>query len=209
MKYSVLAGALGAACFAASAASAQTTDAPAAPAAPAQPPAAAAPAAPAAPAAAAPAAPAISGFGASVIGVIEKACLPMIRGQDPKAVATGAGFKRSRDDYVLQLAGVERITLSPPTTANPTVCTLSVSYQLDQTKALADSLGAWAGAQSPPLAPLGSAYSSSPGMTGWSWTLDDGKTQEGLVFNAQRSADGKPLGKGSDVGTVLFSYRSS
>ena len=148
-----------------------------------------------------------AGIGPYVTGLLEKACMPMIKGQDPKTVAQAAGLKRYRDDWLLQLPGVQRIVLSGPTPANPTVCSMSVNYDLDQTKALVDTLTAWAAAQTPPLPPLGTAYSGAPGLTGWSWSFDDGTTQEGLVFNAQRMSDGKPAGKNSDVGTVLFSRR--
>jgi hypothetical protein len=148
-----------------------------------------------------------SGIGPYVTGLLEKACMPMIKGQDPKVVAKAAGLKRSGDDWALQLPGVQKIVLSGPTAANPTVCSMSVNYDLGQTNALVDTLTAWAAAQTPPLPPRSVAYTGAPGMTGWSWSLDDGTIQEGLVFNAQRLSDGKPAGKNYDVGTVLFSRR--
>jgi hypothetical protein len=155
--------------------------------------------------AAAPAAPA--GIAPTVINLIEKACLPMIKRQDPKAVATSLGMKRSHDDWVLLLPGVQKVTLTPPTGANPTVCILQLNYELDGAKALVDALSAWSAAQTPPLVMLGNAFSNTPGTTGWSWSVEADQMQEGLVFNAQRTADNKPLGRGYDVGTVLFSYK--
>ena len=152
-------------------------------------------------------APSGSGIGPYVTGLLEKACLPLIKGQDAKAVAQAAGLKRSHDDWLLQLPGVQKIVLTGPTQANPTVCSMSVNYDVDQTKPLVDTLTAWAASQTPPVPPLGAGYSNTPGLTGWSWALDDGQIQEGLVFNAQRTADGKPIGKAYDVGTVLFSRK--
>ncbi len=158
---------------------------------------------------AAPAAPAAppSGVGASVIQVIEKACTPLIHGQTIKSVAAAVGLKRSHDDWILPLSGVEQITLSPPTVANPTVCTLNVSYEVDQTKPLVDALTGWAAAQTPPLAAQDAGYQLSPGVMSWSWASDTPQTHEALVFNAQRTPDGKPLGRNADVGVVLFSLK--
>ena len=155
---------------------------------------------------AAPSAPS-SGVGGSVAQVIEQACLPLIHGQNIKSVAAALGLKRSRDQWMLPLPGVAQVLLSPPTTANPNVCTLNVSYEVDQTKALVDSLSGWAAAQTPPLAPQDAGYQLSPGVTSWSWTSDTAQAHEALVFNAQRDADGKPLGRNADVGTILFSWR--
>ena len=156
--------------------------------------------------AAQPAAAPASGIGPYVISVIEKACIPLIKGQDVKSVVQAAGLKRSHDDLVLPLAGVEKIVVSPPSGANPTVCSLELSYEVDQTKALADALGAWAASQDPPI-PVLAAASSAPGSTSWSWALDTGQLQEGLVLNARRTADGKPLGRNYDVADVLYSRR--
>jgi hypothetical protein len=145
--------------------------------------------------------------GGAIVSMIEKVCMPLIRGQDVKSVMTSNGLKRSHDDFVLQLTGVEKIVLTPPTAANPTVCSMQVSYEAGGTKSIVDVLTAWAASQDPPVPVLGSAYSNTPGVTGWSWALDTGQIQEGLVFNAQRTTDGKAIGRGYDVGTVLFSRR--
>lgn len=150
-----------------------------------------------------------SGVGPYVTSTIEKVCLPLIRGQDIKSVVQAAGLRKSHDDWVLQLQGVEKITVSPPTQANPSVCTLTVNYEVDQTGALVGALTAWAAAQMPPLPPLDTAYHPNPQVTSWSWALDTGQSHEGLVLNAQKTADGKPIGRNSDVGVVLFSFRGA
>lgn len=138
------------------------------------------------------------GIGSTIIGLVEKACLPLIKGQDAKAVIQAAGLKRAGDDFVLRLTGVQRIVLSPPTPQNPTVCTMQVDYDAGQTQAVADTLGAWAMSQDPPIPVLNGGNGQS-----WSWALDNGQIQEGLVFNAH----GKGPGKAYESGTVLFSRR--
>ncbi len=183
---------------------------PAPPASPAPPSAAVQPApaetiSPPAPPPGPPPAAAPTGEAAQVLALIQNVCIPLIQKQDIKAVAQTNGLKRSGDRLVLQLAGVERITISPPTQANPTVCTLTVNHQIDQSKPIVDALTGWAAAQNPPVPPLSAGYQASPGMLGWSWALDTNQMHEGLVLTVQKTPDGKPLGKGYDVSTVLFS----
>ena len=148
-----------------------------------------------------------AGIGAYAINMIEKACLPLIRGQKIKALAPTLGLKHSGDDWALPLQGVEKILLSPPTQANPSVCILTLNYEIDQSKAVVDALSAWAAAQTPPLGPVDAAYQPNPSLTSWAWQVDNDQAHEGMVFNAQKTADGKPLGRNYDVGTVLFSWR--
>ena len=150
-----------------------------------------------------------SGASAYVATIVEKACIPLIKGQDAKAVAAATGMKRKGDGLLLTLPGVERIALDPPTEANPTVCTLTVNYEMDQAKSLADALSSWAAAQTPTLAPLSTGYQPRPGVTSWSWTADTSSMHEGLVLNTEKTPDGKPLGHGYDVATVLFSLSGS
>jgi len=157
-----------------------------------------------------PAPPPPTGEAAAVISMIDKACTPLIRGQSIKSVADANGLKHARDDdWVLPLQGVERITLTPPTYANPHVCTLTVNLEIDQSKPIVDALNGWAAAQTPSMAPLSTAYQSSPGVTSWSWAGDTQQVHEGLVFSAQKQPDGKPVGHGYDVATVLFSLTGS
>jgi hypothetical protein len=146
-----------------------------------------------------------SGQAASVISLVEKACIPLVKGQDPKAVAAANGLKRSHDQLVLQLQGVQRILIDPPTQANPTVCTLTINHDVDQAQPIVDALSAWASSQTPRLTPLGVAFENSPGVKGWSWSADEGQLHEGLVLSVQKTPDGKPVGRGYDVSTLLFS----
>ncbi len=149
--------------------------------------------------------PAPTGQAAYLISLIDKACTPLVGGQDIKTVAAANGLKKSRDTWNLVLPGVQHFALSPPTLANPHVCSISLTYDVDQTKPLVDALFVWAVQQTPSLPPLSSAYQSGPGVTSWSWALDTDQGQEGLVFTAHKTPDGKPLAKNADMATVLFS----
>jgi len=150
-----------------------------------------------------PALPQPTGEAAQVINLIDKACLPLIAKQDVKAVMAATRLKKARDGLVLQLGGAQKITLAPPTTANPEVCTLTINYDVDQAKPIVDALFVWAVQQNPPLPPLSSAYQPSPGLMSWSWAVDTGQVHAGLVFTTRKTPDGRPLGKNYDVATLL------
>ena len=141
--------------------------------------------------------------------MIEKVCVPLIHGKDAAGVAAANGLKKSREGWVLTLEGVQRITVFGPTIANPTICSLTVNYDLDQAKPFVEALGNWAAAQNPPLPAFQTAFDSGPGATGWSWYVDSGALHKGVVFTAQKRPDGKPMGKNYDVATVLFSFKES
>jgi len=162
-----------------------------------------APAPAAAPAPAPPAAPQ-SAIAPYVVSTLDKVCTPLIQKQDPKALARANGLKRRRDVLVLEAGGVNRITISGPTVANPTVCTLTLNYDVDTTDGIVAALNAWAAAQDPPLPAADVGYQAAPGMKSWSWSGGTTALRQAVVLNAQKAADGRPVGKGYDVATVLF-----
>ena len=157
----------------------------------------------------APAAPAVApaAIGPYLLAAIDKVCLPLIQGQKIKDVAQANGLRRSREDWLLQGPGVERVVITIPSVANPTVCSMTVNYEIGQTDGVVAVMNNWAAAHNPPLAVLSAGYAANPGVTGWSWELDIPAQHVGLVFDAQKGADGKPVGKGFEVGTLLFSAR--
>ncbi len=206
------------ACLAAASVSAGAVAAsaqPAEPAPPPQPPASAAPAPAAAPApSAAPVQPILpetqdlpkpTGEAIPMIDLMEQACLPLIAKQDVKSVTKANGLKKTRDGLVLRLPGVQQITVSPPTNANPEICTLTIRYEVDQSKPLVDALFVWAATRMPPLPPLSSDYKPTPTLTTWSWAVDTGQMKEGLVFTIRKKPDGSPVGRGYDEATLLLS----
>jgi len=141
------------------------------------------------------------------VQAIDKVCLPLIHGAKLKDVVQANGLRRFHDDWQLQGQGVERIVIIVPNVANPNVCQMTLNYETDQTAGVVGVLGNWAASQTPPLVVLSIGYPAGPGVTGWTWELDDGAHHVGLVFDHQQTPDGKPLGRGFDVGTVLFSSK--
>jgi hypothetical protein len=162
--------------------------------------------APAAPAPPPPApAPPPSTIAPYILSTLQKVCVPLIHKEKVKQVAAANGFRLRRNELELRLPGVDKITVSPPSVANPTVCTLSLEYQIDQTPGLVAALSAWAAAQSPPLQPGDVGYQATPAIKSWTWTGGVAPMREAVVFNARKTPDGRPVGKDHDEGTILFS----
>ncbi len=159
------------------------------------------PAPPAAPA------PPSAAIGPYLIQTIEKICLPLIHGDKLKDVVQANGLRHFHDDWLLQGPGVERVIITPPSIANPTVCQMTLNYELDQTAGIVALLGNWSAAQNPPMQVLAAGSAVGPGVTGWTWERDDPSGHQGLVFDRQTSPDGKPLGRTFEVGTMLFSSK--
>ena len=147
-----------------------TTAAPAATAAPAPPTAPAttgaapapdalaAPAAPAAPAAEAPPTLPTTGDGAQLISVVEKICVPLVRGGSlddiAKANAAAFGLKKNRRDGTWQMPlGVVKdhnVTFSPAG-VNKDVCRAEVHYAVGEDKPIVSALVIWTFLHQPEL----------------------------------------------------------
>jgi hypothetical protein len=132
---------------------------PAAPAttAPAPETAPAAPATPAAPAAEAPPAPPTlptTGDGAALVSVIEKVCIPLVRGGNLDELGKAAGMKKNRRDtsWSLPLGGSRDhvITVFSPG-SNKDVCRGEVHYAVNQTEPFVQAMNIWSFLHQPEL----------------------------------------------------------
>lgn len=160
-----------------------------------------APATAAAPAAAATQTP----VGQNTIAAIDKACLPLLRGAKASATAASAGFRLQDGVWMMTGTGQPKVELDPPDVANPHLCTLTVTYKPGGGAALRAALGAWAGAQSPPLAPVetNQAVAGSPdGLTTSTWSGPGSGGVEGVVLSQEKPAAGQ---NGQSQSTVLVS----
>jgi hypothetical protein len=181
---------------------------PSVPPAPANPPAAETPAAPTSPPAPHPAP---TGDAAQIISVLEHFCIPAIQGGSADKLANQLGMHKNRDDeLVLPLGNGKRITVSPPDPSNPTVCSLTVLYDIGGDGPIYDALNNWALDHSNPYVQARAKESSQVGdethiTSTWSAVEADGA--EGLVFIQARTAAGKPLNSRTDQATILFSIR--
>ncbi|MFP5448622.1 MAG: hypothetical protein ACLGHU_07750 [Alphaproteobacteria bacterium] len=74
-----------------------------------------------------------------------EACLPMLSGAAPEAVAPQLGLERQGRAWVLSGAGAT-VELAPPGAANPQVCALYISHEPDQAQSILEGVDAWASA---------------------------------------------------------------
>jgi hypothetical protein len=123
-----------------------------APAAPATPPAT-----PAAPAAEAPPAPPTlptTGDGAALVSVIEKVCIPLVRGGNLDELGKAAGMKKNRRDmsWSMPLGGAREyvITVFSPG-SNKDVCRGEVHYAVNQTEPFVQAMNVWSFLHQPEL----------------------------------------------------------
>lgn len=191
--------------------------APAAPAAPAVDPNAAAPA-PAAPPAAEVPAPAplptlpTSGDGATIISVLERVCVPAVKGGDVAKLAPAIGMKKVRRDggFVMRLGENKDHTLTVLLQgANKNVCQMDVRYAVDQSKPIVEGLNVWAFLHQPELKPQRRDFTvdSENKRITTSWEHYNDKESTGLVFVELRRPDGSALNAKFDTATVLYSER--
>lgn len=101
-----------------------------------------------------------------------EACLPMLTGQTPDAVAPQLGLQREGRAWVLSGPGAT-VELAPPGLANPQVCALYISHEPDQAQAILDGVDAWASAPERAMARLRHQEASADGArltSAWSGT---------------------------------------
>lgn len=191
---------------------------PAAPAAPATPaPAAEAPAAPA-PAEAAQPAPTLptSGYGYEAIQVIEKICVPAVRGQGVDAVAKAAGFKLNKRDQTWTKAfGTENKAyqvVAFPSGSNKSVCNVELRYPMGAAEDIAKALNVWSFVHQPPLDPTAN-YTQPQDPDGLkrvrrSWEYLTSNQSVGLNFSTVRKPDDTQVNKAYDMGTLQYQERT-
>ncbi len=191
---------------------------PAAPAAPATPaPAAEAPAAPA-PAEAAQPAPTLptSGYGYEAIQVIEKICVPAVRGQGVDAVAKATGFKLNKRDQTWTKAfGTENKTyqvVAFPSGSNKSVCNVELRYPMGAAEDIAKALNVWSFVHQPPLDPTAN-YTQPQDPDGLkrvrrSWEYLTSNQSVGLNFSTVRKPDDTQVNKAYDMGTLQYQERT-
>jgi len=184
------------------------------------------PAAEAAPPAATPAAPTAetpppaptlptSGPGADTLSVLEKICVPAVKGQKLEDLAKANGFKMNRRDqtWAKQL-GVENKAYQViifPMGSNKGVCNAELRYGMGQDAEIAKALNVWAFVHQPPLEPTAN-YTQPQDPDGLkrvrrSWEHLTATDSIGLNFSTVRKPDDSPLNAKYDTGTMQYQER--
>lgn len=217
-------------------AQAQTPVAPAAPAAasqtppatPTPPPAATgAPAAPAAPAAAgtaAPAAPAAeaaptlptSGDGAQIISLLEKFCVPLVRGGNFEQLAKANGMKLNRRDqtWSIQLGTTNKdysVTFAPPG-VNKDVCRGEVHYTINEDKPITSAVNIWSFLHQPELILQANYVAVDPDgvkRVRKSWEALDATSSTAVNFSTWTKPDDTSLNAKYSIGEIYYQERKN
>ena len=185
-------------------------------------PPAAAPAAPAPPAAEAPPpAPTLptSGDGASAIAVLEKVCVPAVKGQKLDDVAKANGFKLNRRDLTwarpLSLekgASKDYQIIVYPTGSNKGVCNAEIHHAIGGDADIAKALNIWSFVHEPPLDPTAN-YTQPQDPDGLkrvrrSWEYLTSTNSIGLNFSTVKKPDGTPVNAKYDMATMQYQERT-
>ncbi|OHB30953.1 MAG: hypothetical protein A2790_09835 [Phenylobacterium sp. RIFCSPHIGHO2_01_FULL_69_31] len=190
-------------------------------------PADAAQPAPAAPAAEAPAAPPAepapppptlptSGYGFEAIQVIEKICIPAVRGQGVDPVAKANGFKMNRRDQTwAKPFGTENKAYQVivfPSGSNKSVCNVELRYPVGAAEDIAKALNVWAFVQQPPLDPTAN-YTQPQDPDGLkrvrrSWEYLTTNRSIGLNYSTVRKPDDSQVNAKYDMGTLQYQERT-
>lgn len=195
----------------------------AAPPAPTAPAAEAAPATPAPPAAEAPAEPPppppslpTSGPGAEAISILEKICVPAVRGEQIDALAKANGFKLNRREQTWSRRlgdgkdkNYEAVVY--PQGSNQTVCIVDFHYAMGQDPEVTKALNVWAFVHTPPLDPTAN-YTQPVDPDGLkrvrrSWEYLTANQSIGLNFSTVRNPDDTQVNKNYDTGTMQYQER--
>jgi hypothetical protein len=194
------------------AAPAQTTTAPAA-ATPA-PDATAAPAAPAAPVAEAPPTVPTTGDGAQILSLIEKVCVPLVRGGNVEQLAKAYGMKLNRRDatWQIQLGTTTKdysITLAPPG-VNKDVCRAEVHYALNQDAPITTAVNIWSFLHQPELilqANYVSVNADGVKRVQKSWEHLDSASSQAVNFTTWTKPDDSSLNAKYSTGEIYYQER--
>jgi len=194
----------------------------AAPAAPAMDPAAA-PVAPAADPAASPAAPAeaappppslpTTGDGAAILNVLEKICVPSVRGGNMEQLAKANGFKQNRREgtWVAPLGGEKAYSIIlQPSGNNRDACIAEIRYAIGQEAPIVSALNIWSFLHQPELILQANYVAVDPDgvkRVRKSWEDLSPNSSTAVNFSTERKPDDTPLNARYDTGKLFYQER--
>jgi hypothetical protein len=197
---------------------APTTEAPAAtpPATPTPPApdASAAPAAPAAPAAEAPPTLPTTGDGAQLISLVEKFCVPLVRGGNFDQLAKANGMKNNRRDatWSIQLGTTSKdysVTFSSPG-VNKDVCRGEVHYAVGQDKPIVEAINIWSFLHQPELILQANYVAVDPDgvkRVRKSWEALNASSSTAVNFSTWTKPDDSSLNAKFSTGEIFYQER--
>lgn len=183
-------------------------------------PAAAQPGAPA-PEATAPAAPAeapptlpTTGDGAAIIQVLEKVCVPLVRGGNLDQLAAqlpGARKNRRDGTWSMPLGGSRDYNISiEPQGVNKDVCVADVHYAIGQDEPIVKAVNVWSFLHKPELILQANYVAVDPDgvkRVRKSWEHLESASSTAVNFTTWRKPDDSPLNRNYDTGQLFYQER--
>jgi len=157
-----------------------------------------------------------AGYGFEAIQVIEKICVPAVRGQKIDDLAKANGFKLNRREQTwakpFGAEGRAYQVVVYPTGSNKTVCIADLRFPTGQDSEIAKALNVWAFVHQPPLDPTAN-YTQPQDPDGLkrvrrSWEHLTANQSIGLNFSTVRKADDSQVNKAYDLATVQYQERT-
>lgn len=142
----------------------------------------------------------------TALNLIDKVCMPLVRGGDIAQLAPAAGFKKKRDVWVLAYTKGYQITLLPQG-VNKDICTLQLDHPVDPVApaaTLATDLHNWARGRGWYLKRF-DKITSDMERTTRTWETEADVQLETLVLMTERKADGTPVKAKADHSELLYS----
>lgn len=147
----------------------------------------------------------------AVIDTVEKVCKPAVSGGNLDQLAKANGFALRRKLWTKAMATKPyQIVVQPKSTANPTVCTLTIDFPIGQGQEFANGLHAWASRQDP-IMQSQNVYAVPPvgklKRTTLSWETKVAGPYTAMSVGLLKTADDKPVLRNADQAELLFQYR--
>jgi hypothetical protein len=160
-----------------------------------------------------------TGDGAAAIAVLEKVCVPAVKGGNLDAVAKANGFKLNRRDLTwarpLSLekgASKDYQIIIFPIGANKGVCNAEIRHAIGGDAEIAKALNIWSFVHEPPLDPTAN-YTQPQDPDGLrrvrrSWEYLTSTNSIGLNFSTVKKPDGTPVSAKYDMATMQYQERT-
>jgi hypothetical protein len=154
-----------------------------------------------------------TGDGAVVLSVLEKICVPAVRGQPLDDLAKAAGMKRNRRDgsWAMPLGGDKNYTVTVFTQgSNKDVCMAEVHYALGQEQPIVSALNVWSFLHQPQLVLQANYVNVDPDgvkRVRKSWENFSANSSIGVNFSTLRKPDDSPLNARYDTGMLFYQER--
>ncbi|HEY9217977.1 MAG TPA: hypothetical protein VIO94_08010, partial [Phenylobacterium sp.] len=152
-----------------------------------------------------------TGDGAVLIDVIQRVCMPLVKGGNADQIAKAYGMKKSKQRYVATLGAKPYLIALEPQGGNKDVCEVTIEYAPGGEQPIVQALHTWAFLHQPQLTPYRSDIRPDPlngnqKLITRSWEHVDAP-HFGLVFVQQKKNDDTPVGKNFDRAKLLYQER--